>query len=139
MAIVLFTSVMGIILGALHLQEKSQQEAALFRELSFAKQRIQTRFVSNVNLLSTINREIAASDNQTKLKQIAFEQADELVINNHEIIKIISLNNRNERQWVVPPNANKNDWLVKTQSDPATNDALNSTIELSKVTSQSSI
>ena len=136
LAIVLFTSVMGIILGTLHLQEKSQQEAALFRELSFAKQRIQTRFVSNVDLLSTINREIAASDNQGKLKQIAYEQADELVINNHEIIKIIWLNDKNERQWVVPPNANKNDWLVKTQSDQATIDALSSTIELSKVTSR---
>ena len=42
-AIVLFTVVMGIILGTLHLQEKTQQESALFRELSFAKQRIQLR------------------------------------------------------------------------------------------------
>ena len=136
LAIVLFTAVMGIILGTLHLQEKTQQEAALFRELSFAKQRIQLRFANNVDLLSAINREINASDGQEKLKQIAYKQADELVINNHEIIEIISLSQTNQRQWIVPPNANKSDWLTKSQSDKATNDALNSTIELSKVTSR---
>ena len=61
LAIVLFTLVMGIILGTLQLQDKGQQEAALFRELSFAKQRIQLRFSNNTESLNTINREIAAS------------------------------------------------------------------------------
>lgn len=70
LAIVIFTAVMGIILGTLHLQEKNQQEAALFRELSFAKQRIQSRFASNLETLTTINREVAASEDQTKLKQM---------------------------------------------------------------------
>ena len=136
LAIVLFTAVMGIILGTLHLQEKNQQESALFRELSFAKQRIQLRFANNLELLSTINRELAASEDQVKLKQIAYEQADELVLNNHEIIKIISLDQQYQQQWVAPPNASKSDWLVKSQSDKATNDALKTTLELSKVTSR---
>jgi len=136
LAIVLFTAVMGIILGTLQLQEKTQQESALFRELSFAKQRIQLRFANNLELLSAINREIAASDGQGKLKQIAYEQADDFVINNHEIIQIISLNDAGQRQWTAPPSASKSDWLVKSQSDKATMDALNSTIELSKATSR---
>ncbi len=55
---------MGVILGTLHLQEKTQQESALFRELSFAKQRIQLRFVNNFDALTTINREIVASEEQ---------------------------------------------------------------------------
>ena len=70
LAIVLFTAVMGVILGTLQLQEKSQQEAALFRELAFAKQRIQLRFANNTDALVTINREIAAITDQAKLKQM---------------------------------------------------------------------
>ena len=136
LAIVLFTAVMGIILGTLHLQEKTQQEAALFRELSFAKQRIQTRFTSNLDTLTTINREVAASADQFKLKQIAREQAEDLVVNNHEIIKIIWLNNDQQREWVVPAESGKSDWISKTQNDQLINSSLASTIELSRVTSR---
>ncbi|MBU3538721.1 PAS domain S-box protein [Polynucleobacter sp. UK-Gri1-W3] len=136
LAIVLFTAVMGIILGTLHLQEKTQQEAALFRELSFAKQRIQTRFTSNLDTLTTINREVAASADQFKLKQIAREQAEDLVVNNHEIIKIIWLNNDQQREWVVPAESGKSDWISKTQNEQLINSSLASTIELSRVTSR---
>ncbi|QWD69028.1 PAS domain S-box protein [Polynucleobacter sp. VK25] len=135
-AIVLFTAVMGIILGTLHLQEKTQQEAALFRELSFAKQRIQTRFASNLDALTTINREVAASEDQVKLRQIAREQAEDLILNNHEIVKIIWLNKDNQRQWVAPFDSGKQDWISKTQNDQLINSSLASTIELSRVTSR---
>jgi PAS domain S-box-containing protein len=136
LAIVLFTAVMGIILGTLHLQEKNQQEAALFRELSFAKQRIQSRFANNLEALTTINREVAASEDQVKLRQIAREQAEDIVLNNHEIIKIIWLDNQNQRQWAVPAESNKSDWISKTQNDQLINTSLLSTIELSRVTSR---
>ncbi|QWD66960.1 PAS domain S-box protein [Polynucleobacter sp. MWH-Aus1W21] len=135
-AIVIFTAVMGIILGTLHLQEKTQQEAALFRELSFAKQRIQSRFASNLDALTTINREVAASEDQVRLKQIAKEQADDLALNNHEIIKIIWLNNQSQRQWVAPTEIGKPDWITKSQNDQPVNSSLTSTIELSRVTSR---
>ena len=136
LAIVLFTAVMGIILGTLHLQEKNQQEAALFRELSFAKQRIQSRFASNLDALTTINREVAASEDQLKLRQIAREQAEDLVINNHEIVRIIWLDSQGQRQWVAPFEANKLDWITKTQNDQLVNASLASTIELSRVTTR---
>lgn len=129
---------MGIILGTLHLQEKNQQEAALFRELSFAKQRIQSRFASNLDALTTINREIAASEDQIKLKQIAREQAEELVINNHEIIKVIWLNGQDKREWTAPTEASKLDWIAKTQNDQLINTSLGSTTELSRVTNRTS-
>ncbi len=135
-AIVLFTAVMGIILGTLHLQEKTQQEAALFRELSFAKQRIQTRFASNLDALTTINREVAASEDQVKLRQIAREQAEDLILNNHEIVKIIWLNKDIQREWVAPFDSGKQDWISKTQNDQLINSSLASTIELSRVTSR---
>ena len=135
-AIVLFTVVMGIILGTLHLQEKTQQESALFRELSFAKQRIQLRFANNLDAMLTINREIAASEDQLRLKKIAYEQADELVINNHEIVKILWMNAKNQREWSVPPSNSKSDWISKTQNDQSANDSLASTVELSRVTSR---
>ena len=70
-AIVLFTVVMGVILGTLQLQEKNQQESALFRELSLAKQRIQLRFINNLDVLVSINRELAASEDQERLRKIA--------------------------------------------------------------------
>lgn len=134
LAIVIFTAVMGIILGTLHLQEKNQQEAALFRELSFAKQRIQSRFASNLDALTTINREVAASEDQAKFKQIAREQADDLVVNNHEVVKIIWLNSQAQREWVAPNETGKSDWIARTQNDRPVNSGLASTIELSRVT-----
>ena len=136
LAIVLFTAVMGVILGTLHLQEKTQQESALFRELSFAKQRIQLRFTNNLDVLTTINREIAASDDQVKLKQIAYEQANDLVLSNHEIIKIISLNANKQYQWTVPHGINKEDSQRKNPNNQLINEGLSSTVELSRVTSR---
>jgi len=137
LAIVLFTAVMGIILGTLHLQEKGQQENALFRELSFAKQRIQLRFANNADALNAINREIAAGSEDAKLRQIAREQADDLVLNNHEIVKIIWLNADNSRQWTMPASNSKINWISKTQNQPELNEALTNAIELSRATSRS--
>jgi len=136
LAIVLFTAVMGIILGTLQLQEKNQQEAALFRELAFAKQRIQTRFANNLETLVTINREVAASQDQAKLTQIAREQAEDLVVNNPEIVQIIWLNSLNQRQWMAPNDARKSNWISKSQNDQVINTNLLSTVELSSATSR---
>lgn len=136
LAIVLFTAVMGIILGTLHLQEKGQQEAALFRELAFAKQRIQLRFANNSESLNTLNREIAASSEDPKLKQLIREQADDLTINNHEIIKIIWVNADNTPQWMVPTSNTKSDRFTKILKDAAIQEGLINAIELSRVTSR---
>jgi PAS domain S-box-containing protein len=133
-AIVLFTVVMGIILGTLHLQEKNQQEAALFRELSFAKQRIQLRFANNLEAFTSINRELAATEDQVKLNKIAFEQAEALALSNHEIIKIISLNQNLQNQWMAPQGSKNSNWIGNTQNSQASTSALNSTVELSKIT-----
>jgi len=136
LAIVLFTSAMGVILGTLQLQEKTQQESALFRELSIAKQRIQLRFTNNLDTLTTINREIVASDDQVKLRQIAYEQASDLVLNNHEIIKIISFNEKSQIQWTAPQSNARADFPQKNQNNKLINDGLVSTIELSRATSR---
>jgi PAS domain S-box-containing protein len=129
---------MGVILGTLQLQEKNQQESALFRELSFAKQRIQQRFVSNLDVLVSVNRELAASEDQERLRKIAYEQATDLVINNHEIIKIIWIDPKNYRLWTAPPNNNKTDWISRTQNDQSSNEGLASAIELSRSTNRAS-
>jgi len=135
-AIVLFTAVMGIILGTLQLQEKNQQESALFRELSLAKQRIQLRFTNNLDAFVNINRELASGEDQERLRKIAYEQADDLAINNHEIVKIIWINAKNEKLWAVPPSNNKTDWINKTQNDQSVNSSLASAMELSRATSR---
>jgi PAS domain S-box-containing protein len=135
-AILLFTAVMGVILGTLQLQEIKQQESALFRELSIAKQRIQLRFTNNTDVLMTINREIAATSDQAKFKQIAYEQANELVANNHEIVRVIWLDANSERQWIVPPTPEKIDWINRGQIAPAINAGLKKTLELSLITNR---
>jgi PAS domain S-box-containing protein len=129
---------MGVILGTLQLQEKNQQESALFRELSFAKQRIQVRFSNNLDVLVSINRELAASEDQERLRKIAYEQATDLVINNHEIVKIIWLDSKNQGLWTAPPNNNKTDWIGRTQNDQSSNAGLASAIELSRSTNRAS-
>jgi len=110
LAIVIFTAVMGIILGTLQLQEKTQQESALFRELSFAKQRIQLRFLNNTELLLSISRDLAANSDQEKLRASALDQLENFVLNNHEISEVIWLNENNARQWAMPPSGNKSYW-----------------------------
>ena len=137
-AIVIFTAVMGIILGTLQLQEKNQQESALFRELSIAKQRIQLRFVNNLDVLVSMNRELAASEDQERLRRIAYEQAADLVSNNHEIIKIIWIDAKIQRLWTVPLINNKTDWINRLQNDQLANEGLVKAIELSKSTSRAS-
>jgi hypothetical protein len=114
--------------------EKGQQEAALFRELSFAKQQIQLRFANNSESLNTLNREIAASSEDAKLKQLIREQADDLILNNHEIIKILWLNAESAPQWVAPTSNTKSDRFSKTLKDTAINEGLATAIELSRVT-----
>ncbi len=132
-AIVIFTAVMGIILGTLQLQEKTQQESALFRELSFAKQRIQLRFTNNADNLISIGRDLAASNEQEKLRASALDQAETLVFGNHEIAQIIWLNEKNIRQWTIPVSGNKADWYEKTESAIPINRELKKTIELSRL------
>ena len=136
LAIVLFTAVMGIILGTLHLQEKGQQEAALFRELSFAKQRIQLRIANNTDALNTINREITASTEDPKLRQLVRDQAEDLIINNHEIIKLIWMNSEGMPTWSAPIGNVKSDWNQKYQNDRLVKEGLASVIELSRVTNR---
>ncbi|MEY3799200.1 MAG: hypothetical protein RLZZ406_501 [Pseudomonadota bacterium] len=137
-AIVLFTAVMGVILGTLQLQEKNQQESALFRELSLAKQRIQLRFINNLDALVSINRELAASEDQERLRRIAYEQAADLVNNNHEIIKIIWIDAKIQRLWTAPLSNNKTDWINRIQNDQLANEGLTKAIELSRSTNRAS-
>ena len=133
LAIVIFTAVMGVILGTLQLQEKTQQESSLFRELSFAKQRIQLRFLNNTELLISIGRDLAASTDQAKLRATALDQAENLVLGNHEISQIIWLNENNARQWAMPQSGGQPDWYQKTEDGPLIHEALRKTIELSKL------
>ena len=135
-AIVIFTVVMGIILGTLQLQEKNQQEAALFRELSFAKQRIQLRFANNTDILQSMGREYLGSSDSSKLKENIVIQAENLLQSNHEIAEIIWINENEQRQWKVPTNNLKVEWFNKTENATAINHALRKSIELSKATNR---
>ncbi|OZA77619.1 MAG: hypothetical protein B7X71_04220, partial [Polynucleobacter sp. 39-46-10] len=102
-AIVLFTVVMGVIMGTLQLHEMSQQEAALFRELSFAKQRIQLRFANNTDVLQSIGRDYVSAGDSTKLKENVIIQAENLLQSNHEIAQIVWINESDQRLWKIPP------------------------------------
>lgn len=131
LAIVLFTAVMGVILGTLQLQEKSQQEAALFRELSFAKQRIQLRFSNNTDVLQALGREYLSSRDSQKERQNVTLQAENLLQSNHEIVQILWLNEDNQIQWKIAPNSPKTNWFSKQTNAPILNAALQKSTELS--------
>lgn len=131
LAIVLFTAVMGVILGTLQLQEKSQQEAALFRELSFAKQRIQLRFSNNTDVLQALGREYLSSRDSQKERQNVTLQAENLLQSNHEIVQILWLNEDNQIEWKVSPSSPKTNWFSKQTNAPILNAALKKSTELS--------
>lgn len=135
-AIVLFTVVMGVIMGTLQLQEKGQQEAALFRELSFAKQRIQLRFANNTDVLQSIGRDYVGAGDTAKLKDNAILQAENLLQSNHEIAQIVWINEANQRQWRIPPDNLKTDWFNKVNNAGLINQALKKTLELSAATNR---
>ena len=135
-AIILFTAVMGIILGTLQLQERSQQESALFRELSFAKQRIQLRFANNTETLISIARESAKNDESEKLKKETFVQVESFLNSNHEIIQVIWLNENKVRQWSLPHSSGKNELLNQLGSAPNITQELNKAVDLSKATNR---
>ena len=135
-AIILFTAVMGIILGTLQLQERSQQESALFRELSFAKQRIQLRFANNTETLISIARESAKNDESEKLKKETFVQVESFLNSNHEIIQVIWLNENKVRQWSLPHSSGKNELLNQLGSAPTITQELNKAVDLSKATNR---
>ena len=135
-AIVLFTVVMGVIMGTLQLQEKSQQEAALFRELSFAKQRIQLRFANNTDVLQSIGRDYVSAGDSPQLKDNAILQAENLLQSNHEIAQIAWVNESYQRQWKIPPDNLKTDWFKKINNAGAINQALKKTLELSAATNR---
>ncbi|MES2587124.1 MAG: PAS domain S-box protein [Pseudomonadota bacterium] len=135
-AIVLFTVVMGVIMGTLQLQEKSQQEAALFRELSFAKQRIQLRFANNTDVLQSIGRDYISAGDSAKSKDNVIIQAENLLQSNHEIAQIVWINEGYERQWKIPPDNLKTDWFNKSTNAGAINQALKKTLELSAATNR---
>lgn len=134
LAIVIFTGVMGVIMGTLQLQEKSQQEAALFRELSFAKQRIQLRFASNTENLQSMGREYLSTTDAAKVRENLIDQAENLLQTNHEIAQILWIDEQQQRQWKVSPINLKTDWFSKPDNAPIINDALRKTIELSTAT-----
>jgi PAS domain S-box-containing protein len=85
-----------------------------------------------------MNRELAASEDQERLRRIAYEQAADLVSNNHEIIKIIWIDAKIQRLWTVPLINNKTDWINRLQNDQLANEGLVKAIELSKSTSRAS-
>ncbi len=135
-AIVLFTVVMGVIMGTLQLQEKSQQEAALFSELSFAKQRIQLRFANNTDVLQSIGRDYVSAGDSIKLKDNVLLQAENLLQNNHEITKIVWINETYHSEWKVPPHNLKTDWFNKVNNANVINKMLQRTLELSAATNR---
>ena len=140
LAIVIFTAVMGIILGTLQLQEKNQQEAALFRELVFAKQRIQLRFSNNTDSLLIMSRDIASSGDDGKVRSNVLQQAEALLGNADEISKLLWINKNNEVQWVAQANRNKRDLILSdiNGSDQGNRikEALRKTINISHATGQ---
>ncbi|MCE7527178.1 MULTISPECIES: PAS domain S-box protein [unclassified Polynucleobacter] len=136
LAIIIFTLAMGIILGTLQMQERSQQENALFRELSFVKQRIQLRFLTNSEALVAMSQELgkANTDNNAQVKVL--KQAEAFVANNHEISQLIWFNENNLRQWMIPLPSQATDWFDQSPNAETIERQLKRAIILSRETNR---
>jgi PAS domain S-box-containing protein len=135
-AIIIFTVMMTIILGTLQMQERNQQENALFRELSLVKQRIQLRFANNTEVLMSLSRDLGRSSNDEKTKVNALKEAESFLLKNHEISQLIWLNRENQRQWMMPPSSRSNDWFDQAPHSIELKAQLRKTIELSVSTNR---
>lgn len=135
-AIVIFTVMMTIILGTLQMQERSQQENALFRELSFVKQRIQLRFANNTEVLMSLSRDLGRVTDDDKTKTIALKEAEAFLLNNHEISQLIWINAENKREWMMPPSSRSNDWFDQAPHSKQLKSQLAKTIALSTGTNR---
>jgi PAS domain S-box-containing protein len=135
-AIIIFTVMMTIILGTLQMQERNQQENALFRELSLVKQRIQLRFANNTEVLMSLSRDLGRSSNDVKTKVNALKEAESFLLKNHEISQLIWLDRENQRQWMMPPSSRSNDWFDQAPHSIELKAQLRKTIELSVSTNR---
>jgi len=135
-AIIIFTLTMGIILGTLQMQERSQQENALFRELSFVKQRIQLRFLTNSEALVAISQDLAKTKNDRNAQDKVLKQAEAFVANNHEISQLIWFNENNLRQWMIPLPSQATDWFDQSPNAETIERQLKRAIILSRETNR---
>lgn len=135
-AIIIFTVMMTIILGTLQMQERNQQENALFRELSLVKQRIQLRFANNTEVLMSLSRDLGRSSNDEKTKVNALKEAESFLLKNYEISQLIWLDRENQRQWMMPPSSRSNDWFDQAPHSIELKAQLRKTIELSVSTNR---
>jgi PAS domain S-box-containing protein len=135
-AIVIFTVMMTIILGTLQMQERNQQENALFRELSLVKQRIQLRFANNTEVLMSLSRDLGRINSDEKTKASALKEAESFLLNNREISQLILLDRDNQRQWMMPPPSRINTWFDRAPYAKELQAQLNKTIELTVSTNR---
>jgi hypothetical protein len=138
LAIILFVLVMGVILGTLQLQERQQQEGALFRELALVQQRIQLRFVSNGEIIESIARDLGNSQGDTSLRKSVLEKSLSFVMSNQEVVQIMWLNENEWRQWMIPAASKSNEWLDRAPNSEALQQQLRRAIYLSRETNRAS-
>ena len=129
-AIVIFTVMMTIILGTLQMQERNQQENALFRELSLVKQRVQLRFANNTEVLMSLSRDLGKADSDEKAKVSVLKEAEAFLLNNPEVSQLMWIGRDQERQWMMPPLSRTNSWFDQAPYANQLKAALAKTIEL---------
>lgn len=134
-AMVVFALAMGMILWTLHNQESNQQNLALFRELAFAKQRIQIRFTENEEDLSVIGKSISNNESNLIYPQDFLQEADELIRKHPEMVQVKWITRDSKRTWTFPQaSKNKEDWLGKESLKTTVEINLQKTLQLAKET-----
>ena len=133
-AMVVFALAMGLILWSLNNQEKNQQNLVLFRELAFAKQRIEINFSENEEQLLSISKLISSSEKNQVYPQEFIQEASNLVSKHPEIIQIKWLNNES-RIWIYPIIKSKDDWITRFTVKETLDQELEKTLVQAKETS----
>jgi len=134
-AMVVFALAMGLILWTLQNQEANQQNLSLFRELAFAKQRIQINLTENEDEISAIARSVSANEKIVVYPQDFLLEAGELIRKHPEMLKIKWITKDNKRTWTYPPSQRtKEDWLAKESLKSLIESELSKTLTLARET-----
>ncbi len=131
-AMIVFSIAMGWILWTLNNQEQNQQNLSLFRELAYAKQRIQVNFSENEEEVLNLVKLISNSERNQSYPQEFVQNASELFRRHPEVLQIKWFSQETARVWNYPIPKNKDDWFLKPTIKEALDKSLNQTLSQSR-------
>ena len=134
MAMLLFVCAILFILWSLQRQENSQQELVLFRELAFAKQRIQVNFAENEETFLQLSKRLSMDDISSNDLRTFNSSSSEILSQHPEILQIKWVSPNEPSQFSFPYIKPTQDWTQRPESKQVLENHLKNTLRLTKDT-----